>query len=66
MGASGVFLFLKSTTISRVLDAFNRRLLLSRHDTSLFTSWRYSDSSEFVTSSSNVVSSANFKSCTEE
>jgi hypothetical protein len=36
-----VFLFLKSTIISRVFGAFNWRLLLSLHDTSLFTSRRY-------------------------
>ena len=66
LGTIGVFFFLKSTIISWVLDAFNWRQLLSLHDTSLFTSWRYSDSSEFVTSPSNVVPPTNFTSGTEE
>ena len=66
MGASGFFLFLKSTIISRVYDAFSCRLLVSHHDTRLLTSWRYSDSSESDTSPTNVVSSANFSNGTEE
>ena len=66
MGASGFFLFLKSTIISLVLDAFSYRLLVSHHDTRLLTSWRYSDSFESDTSPINVVSSAHFNNGTEE